>query len=144
MSPNLKRGKTEVLFSFRGAGSRELKRKYYGQQACGVLYAVGERATYSIGVVGEYRHLGGLVHVTGDMRKEIRRRLAIAHSTFSKFRRLLFHNNAFTQAKRVTIFQTLVMSQFTHGIETWTFDDIKTRSSCWGHASIPQVSQSSA
>ena len=64
---------------------------------------LGNRTTYSIGVVGEYRHLGGLVHATGDMRKEIRRRLAIAHSTFSKFRRLLFHNNAFTQAKRVTI-----------------------------------------
>ena len=137
MSPNLKKGKTEVLFSLRGAGSRDLKRKYYGQKACGVLHVVGERTTYSIGVVGEYRHLGGLVHATGDMRKEIRRRLAIAHSTFSKFRRILFHNNAFTQAKRVTIFQTLVMSQFTYGIETWTFDDIKTRTSL--HAGVMRL-----
>ena len=137
MSPNLKKGKAEVLFSFRGAGSRDLKRKYYGQKACGVLHVVGERTTYSIGVVGEYRHLGGLVHATGDMRKEIRRRLAIAHSTFSKFRRILFHNNAFTQAKRVTIFQTLVMSQFTYGIETWTFDDIKTRTSL--HAGVMRL-----
>ena len=137
MSPNLKKGKTEVLFNFRGAGSRDPKRKYYGQKACGALHVVGERTTYSIGVVGEYRHLGGLVHATGDMRKEIRRRLAIAHSTFSKFRRILFHNTAFTHAKRVTIFQTLVMSQFTYGIETWTFDDIKTRTSL--HAGVMRL-----
>lgn len=85
MSPNLKRGKTEVLFSFRGAGSRDRQRKYYGQQGRGSIQVIGERTAYTVGVVGEYKHLGGLVHAKGDMRKEVRRRLAMAHTTFTRF-----------------------------------------------------------
>ena len=127
MSPNLKKGKTEVLFSIRGPGSRELRRKYYGQQGRGELLVLGEHSSYRIGVVGEYKHLGGTVHVSGDMRREIQRRLGVAHATFTKYRRLLFHNAAFTLAKRVTIFQSLVMSQLTYGLESWTIGDRRTR-----------------
>ena len=127
MTPNLKRGKTEVLFSFRGKSSRSLRRKYYGNNGTGVLVALGESTPSRVGVVGEYKHLGGLVHVTGDMRKELRRRLGIAHSTFGKFRRVLFHNLAFDQRKRANLFQTLVMSQLTYGMETWVLTDQKAR-----------------
>ena len=112
MTPNLKPGKTEVLFSFRGSGSRTLRRKYYGCQGRGHLQAVSDHSLYCVGVVGEYKHLGRLVHATGDNRKELRRRLSMAHATFTKFRRLLFHNKSFDMHKRATLFQTLVMSQF--------------------------------
>ena len=137
MTPNLKPGKTEVLFSLRGCGSRKLRRKYYGNQGRGQLQVVGEHSMYNVGVVGEYKHLGGLVHASGDTRKELRRRLSMAHATFTKFRRLLFHNKSFAMQKRATLFQTLVMSQFLYGIETWVVEDKASRN--YLHAGITRL-----
>ena len=45
LSPNLSPGKTELLLSFRGAGSRKLKTQFYGPKSDGVLPIVCEHST---------------------------------------------------------------------------------------------------
>ena len=59
LTPNLRPGKTEVILAFKGKHSRSLKRKYYSAANAGHITAIGEHKQYHVGVVGEYKHLGG-------------------------------------------------------------------------------------
>ena len=124
MTPNLKAGKTEVMLSFRGPGSTGLRRKYYGAERGRKLQALGEHCSYEVHVTGEYRHLGGLLHVSGDLKKEVRRRLAQAHSSLGQHRRILYQNAHINLTKRSHLFQTIVLSQLTYGMESWVVDDV--------------------
>ena len=127
MTPNLKAGKTEVMLSFRGPGSTGLRRKYYGAERGRKLQALGEHCSYEVHVTGEYRHLGGLLHVSGDLKKEVRRRLAQAHSSLGQHRRILYQNAHINLTKRSHLFQTIVLSQLTYGMESWVVDDVRTK-----------------
>ena len=71
MSPNLSRGKTELLLSFHGPGSRKMKVKHYGPQTAGMFPVICERQTQNISLVKEYRHLGGVLHHTSDQAREV-------------------------------------------------------------------------
>ena len=96
MTPNLKKGKTEIVFSPIGKGSREFRKSFFGPSADGFLHVIGEHAPHAIAVVGHYTHLGGVLHHRGDLHVEVKKKLAVAHQTFSSFRRLLLHNVAFS------------------------------------------------
>ena len=71
MSPNLSRGKTALLLSFHGPGSRKMKVKHYGPQTAGTFTVICERQTQTISLVKEYRHLGGVLHHTSDQAREV-------------------------------------------------------------------------
>lgn len=81
MTPNLQRNKTEVLLSLRGTNSRHFKKKLFGPDATGQLSVINEYGAYQVPVTHRYCHLGGLLHHAADQKAEIRRRIAIAHST---------------------------------------------------------------
>eukprot|EP00438_Fugacium_kawagutii_P022460 Skav232346 [mRNA] locus=scaffold2646:130896:133349:+ [translate_table: standard] len=127
MSPNLSRSKTEILLAIQGRGSRALRTKYHGPQQNHQLVAVGEHGCYAINVVGEYLHLGGLITHKKDNRKEARRRLAIAHQAFNQHRKLLYNNKQLSLKRRYEMFQMLIVSKLTYGMETWTLDDQRTK-----------------
>ena len=67
------------------------------------MMVVGEHSTRHISVVGEYVHLGGVLHHSGDHRKEMRRRVAMAHQTFNAHRRHIFQNVAFATRQKSPI-----------------------------------------
>ena len=119
MVPNLKKGKTEAMLTFRGAGSRELRRTYYSHNSG--LHVVCEHATHTIAVVSRYLHLGGVVHHRDCNRQEIKRRLAMAHQAFQQHRRLLYRNQSIAWHTRCQRFQSLILSKLTYGMESWTF-----------------------
>ena len=54
MSPNLKRGKTEILLSLRGAKSRKLRIQHFGPDASRTLPVVTEHSTYEIPLTNNY------------------------------------------------------------------------------------------
>ena len=134
MTPNLAAGKTELMFSLRGRGTRQLRVQLFGPTASRVLPIVGEYHTHQARLVQQYTHLGGILHHSGDLRAEIRRRLSIAHAAFTQHRRLLFANKQFSLARRVELFQSLVLSRLTYGTESWTFPDVKIKS--YLHSSV--------
>lgn len=74
MLPNLAKGKTEIMLCFRGCGSRGLRVKYYSPEQGGQMLVCGEYGQHRINVVGEYKHLGGVLHHGGKLNKEIRKR----------------------------------------------------------------------
>eukprot|EP00435_Cladocopium_sp_Y103_P029337 s2841_g7.t1 len=82
MTPNVSEGKTELMLNFKGPRSRHWRRHFFGSQGGRVLHALGEHQCYSVRITGRYRHLGGLVHHTGDQRHEARQRVAIIWCSF--------------------------------------------------------------
>ena len=123
VTPNLQRGKSEILFSFRGKGSRALRNKYFGPTATGKMTIMTEGGCRELVVVGHYQHLGGLIHHSGETRYEMRRKVALGHQTFTQHRKTLFQNGQLPIAKRSELFQTLVASKVTYGTESWTLQD---------------------
>eukprot|EP00435_Cladocopium_sp_Y103_P050732 s1235_g15.t1 len=127
VSPNLKKGKTEVLFAFRGRGSRALRTKYFGPTSSSTLQVITENDVQQISVVGTYIHLGGLAHHTSDTRHDMRKRLAVGHAAFTQHRRTLFQNRQLSLQKRCELFQSLVLSKIVYGMESWALLDRSSR-----------------
>lgn len=123
VTPNLQRGKSEILFGFRGKGSRALRRKYFGPTSSGKMTIVTEGGCRDLVVVGHYQHLGGLIHHSGETRHEMRRKVAQGHQAFTQHRKTLFQNGRLPLAKRSELFQTLVASKVTYATESWTLLD---------------------
>eukprot|EP00435_Cladocopium_sp_Y103_P032292 s1431_g8.t1 len=125
MEPNLKKGKTEVMFTFCGSQSRAYRRQYYSQDPG--LPVVCDTSTVQIAVVSRYLHLGGVIHHRDATNQEIQRRLAIAHQAYQQHRRILYHNRALPWRTRCDLFQTLVLSKLMYGVESWTFSTQQCR-----------------
>ena len=119
VTPNLSKGKTETIMAFRGPGSRALRQRYYGPQHGNTLQVVHEHGTAAIAVVGQYRHLGGILRHSGSNHMEITRRFALAHTAFTSHRKALLQNGMLPEKRRRELFVTLVESQLTFGLESW-------------------------
>ncbi|CAL1166596.1 unnamed protein product [Cladocopium goreaui] len=127
MTPNLQKGKTALLFALKGRGCRKRKSQFFGPNSPGTMTVIGEHSTRQISVVGEYVHLGGVLHHRGDHRKEMRRRVAMAHQTFNAHRRHIFQNAVIPLDRRVQLFQSLVLSRLLYGSESWHLCDVKSK-----------------
>jgi hypothetical protein len=111
MTPNLRPGKTELMVSPRGPGTREWKKEMFGPLSTKHFPALGEHGLYQVHLVTSYTHLGGVLHYTGEVRAEVRRRVAIAHQAFGKHRKLVYQCETFPLHKRAEIFRSLIMSR---------------------------------
>ena len=121
VTPNLTRGKTEILLSLRGKGSRQKRRRYFSEQNGRQMEIIHEHGTAHIAVVGSYVHLGGRVHHSADSRAEARRRISIANEAFETHRRQLYQNPKIAVKRRQELFSTLILSKVGYGLESWTF-----------------------
>ena len=135
MTPNLWKGKTELLFALRGPGVRKLKTQHFGPTSPGTLTIIAEHDTHQVSIVGEYVLLGGVLHHSGDHGKEMRRRVAMAHQTFNAHRRTIFQNRCLSLHKRVQLFQSLVLSRLLYGSESWFLRDHRNPSASCIHRS---------
>ena len=126
MTPNLSKGKTELLLSFRGAGSRKHTIQHYGPNASGHFEVICEHQMQRVTVVKAYRHLGGQLHHTSDQNGEVRIKIATAHQAFNQHRKLLYHNDQIQLAKKVEIFNTLVITKMLYGADSWIAHDTRT------------------
>ena len=125
VTPNLDKGKSEILFTFRGKGSRKLKVKYFSEEHGKCMPIVTEYSMHKISVVGQYTHLGSIAHHSGLSHRELRRRIAIGNAAFTAHRKVLFQNRSFSLRRRAELFQSIVLSKVVFGMETWCFHDAK-------------------
>eukprot|EP00438_Fugacium_kawagutii_P000288 Skav210752 [mRNA] locus=scaffold1498:120794:126919:+ [translate_table: standard] len=121
LCPNLRAGKTELMFTLRGSGKREVQQLLFGPSSPQTLKVLGEHQSYEVALTGSYTHLGSRLHHKGHCITDIRRRVALGHQTLTKHSRLLFTNKHLSVAQRSGLFQTLVESKMTYGLESWTF-----------------------
>eukprot|EP00435_Cladocopium_sp_Y103_P031350 s1240_g7.t3 len=127
MTPNLKPGKTALLVTPRGPGTQRFKERLFGSTAPDYWRVLGEHHSYDIPVVRTYTHLGGQVHFSTQIKKEIKARFAVAHQAFNKHRKLLYQNQLFSMDKKRELFQSLILSRLLYGAETWVLLDVKTK-----------------
>ena len=137
MTPNLKKGKTELLLSLRGKGVRKIKQQLFGPSSAGSIPIVCEASTQQVSVVGQYQHLGGMLHHGGDHRQEMKRRIAIAHTAFNLHRKVIYQNGDISKGKRVQLFNTLIVSKLVYGCESWVLRDKKSKEQL--HAAIMRL-----
>ena len=130
MEPNLKKGKTETMFTFRGAQARVFRRRYFAERPR--LPVVCDRGVFEVNVVSRYLHLGGQLHHKTVDKIEVSRRLAIAHQAFSTHRKILYHNRCIAWDKRKDMFITLVLSKLVYGLESWTLRCQSSKSQFYG------------
>ena len=126
MSPNLRKGKTELMLCFNGPGSRALRVRHYGPQASGSFSIVCENQMKSVLLTKHYRHLGGQLHHTGDQATDVTQKLAVGHGAFNMHRKLLYHNQHITLQHRSELFNTLVLTKVMYGADTWIAKDQRT------------------
>ena len=127
MTPNLRPGKTELMVSPRGPGTREWKKEMFGPLSTKHFPALGEHGLYQVHLVTSYTHLGGVLHYTGEVRTEVRRRVAIAHQAFCKHRKLVYQCEKFPLHKRAEIFRSLIMSRLFYGADSWALWDSQSK-----------------
>ena len=127
MTPNLRPGKTELMISPKGHGTRAWRKEMFGPLSTEHFTAVGEYGPYHIHLVTKYVHLGGVLHHSGEVRLELSRRVALAHQAFSKHRKLIYQNNALPLGKRMEIFRSLILSRLLYGSDSWVLQDILTK-----------------
>ena len=65
------------------------------------MCVLDEDTTHLVQVVSGYHHLGGLVHHKQDSVAEIRKRIAIAPTTFTQHRKTLLQNQCLSLRRRV-------------------------------------------
>ena len=123
MTPNLSKGKTELMLVFQGRGANQAKIRHFGPTASGTFPIVTEGGVHHINIVASYVHLGCTIHHRGDLRREVRRRMSIAHAAFNRHRRLLFQNRGLSIGRRKELFRTLILSKLLYGAESWTLRD---------------------
>ena len=127
MTPNLQPGKTAIVISPRGQGTNQWKKRLFGPLTDGSFFCMGEHHPYRVPLVTEYTHLGGKVHFSTLVKKEIKIRLGQAHQEFNKHRKLLYQNVHFAMDKKRELFQSLILSRLLYGAETWSIPDRQTR-----------------
>ena len=137
MTPNLNKGKTELLLALRGNGARKCKQALFGPQSSGTLPIMCEPGVKHISVVGQYQHLGGLIHHAGDHRMEMRNRVALANTAFNAHRRTIYQNPDIPFKNRTELFQTLILSKLVYGSESWVLHTIKAKE--YLHASVMRL-----
>ena len=126
-TPNLRPGKTELMVSPRGPGTREWKKEMFGPLSTKHFPSLGEFGLYQVHLVTSYTHLGGVLHYTGEVRTEVRRRVAIAHQAVNKHRKLVYQCHKFPLHKRAEIFRSLILSRLLYGADSWALWDSQSK-----------------
>ena len=112
---------------FQGKGANQAKLKYFGPSSPQTFPIILEEGVQHLNVVSSYTHLGSTIHHRGDLRREVRRRIDLAHAAFNRHRKLLFQNRGLDITRRRELFRTLILSKLLYGAESWTLRDGKDK-----------------
>ncbi|CAE7599718.1 GIP [Symbiodinium sp. CCMP2592] len=88
--PNLDRGKTEAILALTGRGSRKLRAALFRDAAPHIAAQSELWPSAQVRLVPCYRHLGGLIHHSGSLLRELRHRTALAWSACNRRRKKVF------------------------------------------------------
>ena len=117
--PNHKAGKTEALLHLIGPESRRLREAVF---SCSepMLELHGSIWTGArLRLVATYKHLGGLLHVDGSLRTEVKARVGAAWQAFRKHRRKVLAPPIAGTRDKALLFATLIESTLFFGVGAW-------------------------
>ena len=124
LDPNLKAGKTEMMISLRGKGSRAAAAKWFGPKGATLEVETRSSGKVVLRVVADYVHLGFHIDKGVSFRPEALRRLSQASGACREFNAILLRNPMIPRSVRAALFHILVESTF-FNLELWTGDEPK-------------------
>ena len=113
---NLSPGKTEVCFSFRGAGAYTVRKHL---QDNFLRLPIGQG--YHVHVTTHYKHLGSMQSAQGELRPELTARFSAAKLALKPLLRPIFSNKDLSHATKIRIFTSLVRSRLLLHAAVWSF-----------------------
>ena len=131
LSPNFKKGKTEVLMKLKGPGSKQLRLQIFGQKEPFLMIPSTLRSDVQLRLVAKYRHLGRQVPVSHKPDDEVYARVAQARVAYNKHRRCVFQNRDLPVQLRLRLLHSLVLSILAYNQGTWPLLTGRT----WAHFS---------
>ncbi|KAK3889203.1 hypothetical protein Pcinc_006774 [Petrolisthes cinctipes] len=70
--------------------------------------------------VEQFSYLGSILTSTPTCKKDVENRIRAAHSAYGRLSCRVFNNHALTMAKKIMVFQAIVLSTLLYACETWT------------------------
>ena len=119
LEPNVAKGKSEVMFQLRGAGSRQVKTDLFDKDNPTITINPDNGKETQIHIVAAYKHLGGYHHVGCKMLKDIRVRCGMMHSTFHKYSKKVFLNKHIPLLRKGILLDSLIYSILRWNLGSW-------------------------
>ena len=123
LRPNTQRGKTEALVYLRGPGSKQLKIDIFNTAEPAMHLQSTLFPQQKVAVVAQYRHLGGVLHVSGKLLPEVKARIGAAKQTFKLYGRKAFCNPLLHLSHRGRLLQSMVYSILRWNAGSWHLMD---------------------
>ena len=123
LQPNTQRGKTEALTYLRGPGSKQLKIDIFNVAEPAIHLQSALFPQQKIAVVPQYRHLGGVLHISGKLLPEVKARIGTARATFRLYGRKAFCNPRLNLSHRGRLLQSMVYSILRWNAGSWHIMD---------------------
>ena len=117
---NFKAEKSEVLITFRGRGSRQMKQDLF-LNGPSELVVEDDGQKQALQIVHSYKHLGTHFQVDGRSQKDGQYRVTKAKQAWGPLARPFFSKRAVAVPTKVTIFSSLVMSRLVYQVHTWAW-----------------------
>ena len=117
LTPNLLPGKTELFLDLHGVGSVAVRQE---------LTLRGNEFSLDtplidvpLRVVGQYRHLGTIMQVGGQLSRDLAAKFGAAHETISKYKTQIFANKGLALQDKKRLLDSLVLSAILYNSATW-------------------------
>ena len=117
--PNLKPGKTEVQLILKGKRSRQVRGETFNTSDPKLIVQGVPPDFQAVRIVATYRHLGTRVDVSNRHLADVKARMGQAHQVYRKHRKMIFQNKMLSRAKRLFLFNGLVLSVLSYNVGTW-------------------------
>ena len=117
MKPNMQKGKTEIIVDVRGPGATGIKKN---MRESDLLFVTGSRYEHQpIHIVATYRHLGTWIAAKAKLVFDIKTKIAIGHSTITKYKTAIFGNRKLAIERKIQMFRQLVLSAIIFNAAAW-------------------------
>ena len=117
MVPNLKRGKTEVVIGFAGAGAQKTKRRFERMEP--LMSFQTTRGMKAVEIVDEATYLGATLEAKGRLLPEIMACTGRAYSSIKPLRKAVLANEKIPMNQRKAVVQSLALSKSNYTIGSW-------------------------
>ena len=117
MMLNFDKGKTEVLWSIAGKGSKQIKLQI--AQQGGFLCWTGLDRAFRLSVTQSYKHLGTWLQAPPRCARDVYTRASLAKSAWGSLAKPLYSKTYVSIETKGKAFQALTMSRLLYNVHTW-------------------------
>ena len=110
MSPNVNKGKSEILLQLRGSRSRSVRLELYSPDEPRLSIPTVLAPAVELHLVPMYKHLGAQMHVGAELLKEIQIRGGMMRSVYNQYARKVFRNPKLPLRQRGQLLDSLIFS----------------------------------